>query len=158
MGEALNAQMGEVFLDDERIPFGKEMLKQFLFDSKFKNLNHGTLPHSIVSTSNIDINTRVIWLFSSCYPGQTAEVSRSLRISTWPIHPVSISETSWQVSSSCSKGPQCSSRDNRLCSKCYNWCQYYHSEHCLEYWSKGWSSLLLVCPRDHLRATLSDQN
>lgn len=34
--------MGEVFLDDQRIPFGKEMLKQFLFDSKFKNLNHGS--------------------------------------------------------------------------------------------------------------------
>jgi hypothetical protein len=82
MGEALNTQMGEVSLDDERIPFGKEMLKQFLFDSKFKNLNHGTLPHSIVSTSKIDINTRVIWLFSSSCPGQTTEVSRSLRIST----------------------------------------------------------------------------
>lgn len=25
----------------QRIPFGKEMAKHFLFDSKFKNMNHG---------------------------------------------------------------------------------------------------------------------
>lgn len=30
----------------ERTPFGKEMLKHFLFDPKFKNLNHGTIDSS----------------------------------------------------------------------------------------------------------------
>lgn len=26
----------------KRVPFGKEMLNEFLFDPDFKNLNHGT--------------------------------------------------------------------------------------------------------------------
>lgn len=26
----------------KKVPFGKQMLKQFLFDKTFKNLNHGT--------------------------------------------------------------------------------------------------------------------
>jgi hypothetical protein len=43
--------MGEVSLDDvstyKRTPFGKEMLKHFLFDPDYKNLNHGISPSSI---------------------------------------------------------------------------------------------------------------
>lgn len=48
MGELLNIKMGEVSLDNERTPFGKEMLKHFLFDPHYKNLNQGIFPHSIV--------------------------------------------------------------------------------------------------------------
>lgn len=50
MGEvSLNTKMGEVSLDDGRTPFGKGMLKHFLFDPSFKNLNQGIFPSSIVS-------------------------------------------------------------------------------------------------------------
>jgi hercynylcysteine S-oxide lyase len=48
MGEAFNTQMREVSLEDGGTPFGKEMLKHFLFDPKFKNLNQGTFPRLIV--------------------------------------------------------------------------------------------------------------
>ena len=45
---SLNLKMGEVSLDVastyKRTPFGKEMLKHFLFDPSYKNLNHGTYP------------------------------------------------------------------------------------------------------------------
>ena len=47
MTESLDTKMGEVSLNGdtkyERTPFGKEMLKHFLFDPTYKNLNHGTL-------------------------------------------------------------------------------------------------------------------
>jgi hypothetical protein len=47
MNNSLDSKMSEVSIQDasttyERIPFGKEMLKHFLFDPKYKNLNHGT--------------------------------------------------------------------------------------------------------------------
>jgi hercynylcysteine S-oxide lyase len=55
MGEAsLDIKMGEVSLNDGRTPFGKEMLKHFLFDPNFKNLNQGIFPSSIVSKWYID--------------------------------------------------------------------------------------------------------
>jgi hypothetical protein len=45
MGDATVLKMSEVSLEEEskyeRTPFGKEMLKHFLFDPTFKNLNHG---------------------------------------------------------------------------------------------------------------------
>ena len=45
MSSTLNLKMGDVSIEDvsiyERIPFGKEMLKHFLFDPAFRNLNHG---------------------------------------------------------------------------------------------------------------------
>ena len=43
MGEALDNKMGEVSLENERTPFGKEMLKHFPFDPAYKNLNQGIL-------------------------------------------------------------------------------------------------------------------
>jgi hypothetical protein len=49
MGEVLNIKMEEVSLNNERTPFGKEMLKHFLFDPDYKNLNQGIFPHSISS-------------------------------------------------------------------------------------------------------------
>ncbi len=45
MSVALVSKMGEVSLDSmpsyERTPFGKEMLKHFLIDPSYKNVNHG---------------------------------------------------------------------------------------------------------------------
>ena len=43
MGETLDTKMGEVSLENERTPFGKEMLKHFPFDPAYKNLNQGIL-------------------------------------------------------------------------------------------------------------------
>ena len=38
--------MGDIYIEDaptyERTAFGKEMLKHFLFDPEYKNLNQGT--------------------------------------------------------------------------------------------------------------------
>ena len=58
MGEALNTKIGEVSLDEGRTPFGKEMLKHFLFDSNFKSLNHGIFACSNLSNVVIDINNQ----------------------------------------------------------------------------------------------------
>ena len=55
MGESLTTKMGEVSLDNGRTPFGKEMLKHFLFDPNFKNLNQGDFSHSTIPYWNIDI-------------------------------------------------------------------------------------------------------
>jgi len=45
-------KMSEVSLKEkskyERTPFGKEMLKHFLLDQTFKNLNHGTCPSCLL--------------------------------------------------------------------------------------------------------------
>jgi len=60
MGEAFNTQMGEVSLEDGCTPFGKEMLKHFLFDPNFKNLNQGILQHSMVSNRNIDTSQQAL--------------------------------------------------------------------------------------------------
>ncbi|KAF8861732.1 aminotransferase family protein-like protein [Acephala macrosclerotiorum] len=46
MGELIESKMGEVSLDNapeyESTPFGKEMLKHFLIDPAYRNLNHGS--------------------------------------------------------------------------------------------------------------------
>lgn len=54
MTTSLDTKMGDISIKDEdvyeRTPFGKEMLKHFLFDPSFKNLNHGsfgTFPRAI---------------------------------------------------------------------------------------------------------------
>jgi hypothetical protein len=45
MTSSLNTKMGDISFKHEsayaRTPFGKEMLKHFLFDASFKNLNQG---------------------------------------------------------------------------------------------------------------------
>lgn len=54
MGESLEAKIGDLSIGDgptyERTPFGKEMLKHFLFDPSYKNLNHGMIPCFIIFT------------------------------------------------------------------------------------------------------------
>lgn len=54
MGE-LDTKLGEVSLDDsttyQATPFGKEMAKHFLFESGWRNLNHG------ISTYQHNTNT-----------------------------------------------------------------------------------------------------
>jgi hypothetical protein len=56
MGEAFNSKMGEVSLEYGPAPFGKEMLKHFLFNPDFKNLNQGIFRRSIWSYMHIDNN------------------------------------------------------------------------------------------------------
>ncbi len=57
MAEPLNKKMGEVSLDSGRTKFGKEMLKHFLFDPSYKNLNQGTCRRSIWSSVHINIKS-----------------------------------------------------------------------------------------------------
>jgi hypothetical protein len=76
MGEAFTTQMGEVSLDDGRTPFGKEMLKHFLFDPKFKNLNQGIFPRSIASRRNIDISHQAPL---DAFPVLSARSNRNIR-------------------------------------------------------------------------------
>lgn len=58
MGES-DVKMGEVSLKDELTPFGKKMLKRFMFDSSFVNMNHGGPPPSFYyytyKNYNVDI-------------------------------------------------------------------------------------------------------
>lgn len=53
MSAALNLKMGDISIKDaptyERIPFGKEMLKHFLFDPAFRNLNHGLYNYPLMA-------------------------------------------------------------------------------------------------------------
>jgi len=47
ISNSLEGKMGDITIEDvpkyERTPFGKEMLKHFLFDPNYKNLNHGIM-------------------------------------------------------------------------------------------------------------------
>jgi hypothetical protein len=65
MASSLETKMGEACLDDEtshqRTPFGKEMLKHFLFDPGFRNLNHGSSPISALSAmANTILQARLV--------------------------------------------------------------------------------------------------
>lgn len=44
---------------DQLTPFGRPMLKHFLFDPKYKNLNHGIISHLLVSNSSTEEDLNV---------------------------------------------------------------------------------------------------
>lgn len=122
MGELLASTMGEVSLDHapgyEPTPFGKEMLKHFLFDPTYKNMNHGTFAHHHPMLHSKTF--RVIWNFPSSFARETTRISRSLRISTRPFHPLCLPKTFRSEQRSCCKNHELSSIYSSFCIKCNN--------------------------------------
>jgi hypothetical protein len=95
----------------QRIPFGKEMLKQFPFDPKFKNLNHGMQSYihifnSYLCRQDFLISSRFIRSISNRSPQQSPLVPRTSRSPTRPIHPLPVPQDPRRVTRSHCQSPQ----------------------------------------------------
>jgi hypothetical protein len=78
MGDALAVKMGEVSLGNGRTPFGKEMLKHFLFDPNFKNLNQGIYRCLICSGMYFNISQQAPLVLSPESSAKGSGITRML--------------------------------------------------------------------------------
>jgi len=74
MGDALDAKMGEVSLDNGPTPFGKEMLKHFQIDSRFRNLNHGIFLSQLSPIGKLTPIASFLWYCPSSCPPEAAGI------------------------------------------------------------------------------------